>query len=594
MPAARAGLGTVPRSTAPRRHQGASRHATEKTDRLANDELVPDNARAERAERAEREARRVARRLQREEMAIRVSFAVIAPEHRRLFVLRQSLARWHVRTKSVHRALVPAAETPRRGIPGRDLLGPDVFLLARVQARVRGNQQRRRFAHVLRAELALLRAECEDAAAAGVESQAAVAVQAGWRGCLARRRCKQLARRRREEMQRTLAELNLELEIYNAAIEAAQNVYSGTVQRCWRGHAARKQSAALARARDLDRRIAVNCQRHARGCSARRAVARMHRAATVIEACRRGQSGRRAGRHAAHLLSLDREDTRLRAKNAAALFIQRVHRGRSVRVRLRKELEGAILLQSLCRSWLQHVELYEQLWETTATTIQSWWRGMATRERILVAIRGELEDLEAAALLQALVLGKVTKDAFVERRLMLSVAAQAAMATKLQKVWRGIRGRWQFETHIHEDNAAQTIQMIWRERSQSKKIYAEALLMAQSVIRIQSVYRGRLARREKHYGFAQTQCVARLQAWWRGHSARQRYMDDVMQDLAAQMIQGYWKNRLEEREHQQTIDSERAKLRTSFDAVDTDGGGTLDTEEVGQLVSAHALHTTAQ
>ena len=57
-----------------------------------------------------------------------------------------------------------------------------------------------------------------------------------------------------------------------------------------------------------------------------------------------------------------------------------------------------------------------------------------------------------------------------------------------------------------------------------------------------------------------------------------------MQELAAQMIQSHWKKRQEDKEDQRQIELQRAKLRAAFEAVDTDGGGTLDTEEVGQLL----------
>ena len=47
----------------------------------------------------ERRRRRAARRAQREAIALRVSRSVIAPEHRRMHVLRQSLQRWHSRLR---------------------------------------------------------------------------------------------------------------------------------------------------------------------------------------------------------------------------------------------------------------------------------------------------------------------------------------------------------------------------------------------------------------------------------------------------------------------------------------------------------------
>lgn len=78
--------------------------------------------------------RRAARRVHREAMALRVSRSVIAPEHRRMFVLRQSLKRWH--GGAVARA--------RMALRSRQL----ATALVRLQAIVRGRQQRRRCAAV--------------------------------------------------------------------------------------------------------------------------------------------------------------------------------------------------------------------------------------------------------------------------------------------------------------------------------------------------------------------------------------------------------------------------------------------------------------
>ena len=79
--------------------------------------------------------RRAARRVHREAMALRVSRSVIAPEHRRMFVLRQSLKRWH--GGAVARARMALRSTAQHATA-----------LVRLQAIVRGRQQRRRCAAV--------------------------------------------------------------------------------------------------------------------------------------------------------------------------------------------------------------------------------------------------------------------------------------------------------------------------------------------------------------------------------------------------------------------------------------------------------------
>jgi hypothetical protein len=78
-----------------------------------------------------------------------------------------------------------------------------------------------RFAEVLHAELAHLMADCEDAVSTYVQHQAATSIQARWRGCTGRRRFDKEAKLRRQELQRTLADLQAELEMFNATVEAA-------------------------------------------------------------------------------------------------------------------------------------------------------------------------------------------------------------------------------------------------------------------------------------------------------------------------------------------------------------------------------------
>ena len=87
--------------------------------------------------------RRAARRVHREAMALRVSRSVIAPEHRRMFVLRQSLKRWHGGAVARARMALRSLSTP----PAR-WRAQHATALVRLQAIVRGRQQRRRCAAV--------------------------------------------------------------------------------------------------------------------------------------------------------------------------------------------------------------------------------------------------------------------------------------------------------------------------------------------------------------------------------------------------------------------------------------------------------------
>jgi hypothetical protein len=80
--------------------------------------------------------RRAARKVQREAMALRMTRSVLAPELRRMFVLRQSLKRWQsLKRCNAQRALLLFAQHEHA-----------TTALVRLQAIVRGRQARRRCA----------------------------------------------------------------------------------------------------------------------------------------------------------------------------------------------------------------------------------------------------------------------------------------------------------------------------------------------------------------------------------------------------------------------------------------------------------------
>lgn len=203
------------------------------------------------------------------------------------------------------------------------------------------------------------------------------------------------------------------------------------VQRCWRGHVARRHCAELRRVnaqRLLEQRAAVCCQCYARGVTVRRFFRRLHCAASLIQAIWRG----RCARLSARSLKLDKYNEMLQGQHTAAIILQRVYRGRDCRARLRVEQYAAIALQSLCRSWLQHLTLYTHVWDVCAVAIQTRWRGVQTRKRVIGAMRAEIKALEAVALLQALALAKAARDQWA--RMLAQFELEVAMATKLQKV----------------------------------------------------------------------------------------------------------------------------------------------------------------
>lgn len=205
---------------------------------------------------------------------------------------------------------------------------------------------------------------------------------------------------------------------------------------------ARRHCADLRRAKDQSLRelhAAVCFQSYARGVTVRRHLRRLYRAASLIQATWRGCCTRRSARS----LQQDSYNEMMRSQYAAALVLQRVYRGRDCRTRLHREQHASIVLQSLCRSWLQHLKLYSHVWKVSAVVIQKRWRGVQTRKLILSAMRIEIKKLEAVALLQALVLRKAARDEWVRmlaedaalRAMEAQFDLEVAMATKLQKVW---------------------------------------------------------------------------------------------------------------------------------------------------------------
>jgi hypothetical protein len=204
---------------------------------------------------------------------------------------------------------------------------------------------------------------------------------------------------------------------------------------------ARRHCAELRLAKDQglqELHAAVCCQSYARGVTVRRDLRRLQCAASLIQATWRGCCTRRSVRS----LQQDSCNEMLRSQYAAALVLQRTYRGRDCRARLRREQRASITVQSLCRSWLQHLTLYSHVWNVSAAVIQKRWRGVQSRKHILSAMRAEIEKLEAVALLQALVLGKAARDEWVRmlaedaavRAIEAQFELEVAMATKLQKV----------------------------------------------------------------------------------------------------------------------------------------------------------------
>ena len=326
---------------------------------------------------------------------------------------------------------------------------------------------------------------------------AAIVIQTGWRGVLARRefmnsftipRIAEQALKRRSQ----LIAANQESTEKRAAI---------VIQAIWRGVLQRKQYHQLLRGLEE------------------------HRAAIVIQATWRGTLQRREYYQLLHEIDEDK----------AAIVIQSVWRGRLQRreySQLLQEIEmdkAAIVIQSVWRGVLQrkgYSQLLQEIeMEKAAIIIQSAWRGVLQRREYL-QLRKIMGEEHAAIVIQSVWRGVLQRRQYHELR-------QDAAATKVQAAWRAHVAR---TTFLRARNAAICIQSAVRgalARQTAANRRAAIVTIQRQFRRCLGIRRARAVektkRRMAELARVMSQYAARsaaakcIQATWRGHLGRIQY-----------------------------------------------------------------------
>lgn len=364
------------------------------------------------------------------------------------------------------------------------------------------------------------------------------------------------------------------------------------IERAVRGHLGRQK--AWRRKRNLN---AIIIQKHARGNSGRRVAAKLRQeklewdSATMIQNNWRGYEGRKLARVVA------KQQRELKA----ATCVQRAYRGfagrRICRVIARQQLEirVATMIQCMWRtrvarrlisSMKQHIRE-----EEAALLIQVYWRTYClkceAKERV-GAIRREFKRQEAAMCIQCAWRTYKAKKLVQETRLLRA-------ALRVQCAWRCKQGRMstmllrqaKLELAREEKLAASRIQSVFRGKSARKKLREKAE-KEESALKMQCMFRGKQARKElSNRQYLRDQrtkerarqelenlCALRVQRAWRGKQGRLSYhlkmqarrARDEEERIAALRIQTRYRSHSERATylHKQEESRNAAKIQALF------------------------------
>ncbi|GIL67632.1 hypothetical protein Vafri_20977 [Volvox africanus] len=297
------------------------------------------------------------------------------------------------------------------------------------------------------------------------------------------------------------------------------------IQAAWRA----QQGRSLAKRRMLElekstqNRAAMVLQAAVRGHLLRRQMIEYARAAVIIQACWRMAFTRR--RH--------------EAMRVATVKIQAAVRSWFVQRRLREQHRAAATVQRFWRSYLELNAIRAA--RTAAVVMQTAWRARQERSRFLTVCRAAVHmqqnwrlrcQARAAMTLQTYWRMVVARRRFIQNR---------AIIIMLQTRYRCLMAVQQLEG---TKTAAKVIQQSWRCASARRKVAR----------RVEAYYMDRLRREEerlleiaRHYMLS-TAAAKRIQAWWRGLLVRKaflpiwnRHKELARQRRATVVIQSAWR-----------------------------------------------------
>ena len=239
-------------------------------------------------------------------------------------------------------------------------------------------------------------------------------------------------------------------------------------------------------------KAAIDIQRTFRG-SQGRSLARQEKAAINIQRSFRGSQGRTIANHV----------RTQRARQLAAVSIQRVWRGYDQRKRYWFALECSLRIQKLSRGYIVREQLVRE--HAAATTIQSVARGKIASTAY--------KKHGAATRIQAAWRGKFARIAYIVYQ------AEKLAATIIQAAWRGFVGHTDFILTLSDITIAQKMA---RRFLACKKV--TVIRQQKAALDIQRSFRGHQARNEAAV-IRQQKAALDIQRSFRGHQGRTRAAD---------------------------------------------------------------------
>lgn len=413
--------------------------------------------------------------------------------------------------------------------------------LVKIQSLVKGKQQRTRYVKLKCAASILQRRFRELMETNELRSRflqvkhAAIVIQAFWRG--RRQRSMYSEMRRSVILLQSVVRMSFQhkkyLELKHAAVALQRRYHAQqTANRCRRHFL-------------LCRQAAVKIQAAIRGHRVREHMKTLRASVLLAQCLFRGRIQHRAFQETKRATVICQRQFRLKLirrnlhQNYAALLkavviVQAFYRGvrcrkeylrlRDVTVRMqarcrmlqvcrnfRKQKYAVLFIQSCYRAkcLMQNERRKFLMMKVAARKIQATYRMYTTR----CAYRNTISKVVSC---QAAVRGMLTRRVTLRRREELLKVHESAV--KIQSWYKAVTARRWYLCHVH---AACSLQLRWRAELLCRKHVMDYQRLKDTVITIQSVHRGNVARRRFH----QLKAAIKIQAYWRMFCVRKHFRD---------------------------------------------------------------------
>eukprot|EP00163_Fabomonas_tropica_P007870 TRINITY_DN1750_c0_g3_i1.p1 TRINITY_DN1750_c0_g3~~TRINITY_DN1750_c0_g3_i1.p1 ORF type:complete len:1799 (-),score=315.51 TRINITY_DN1750_c0_g3_i1:39-5435(-) len=312
--------------------------------------------------------------------------------------------------------------------------------------------------------------------------------------------------------------------------------------------------------------------------------------------------------------SAAQEKAELLERTLAVVLIQRLFKGWVLRSRFQAKRESAVKIQAAVRGYLTRIHLFRAKHQA-ATKIQSAYRGYVDRKRVIL-IREDLAFRNASATkIQAIVRGMLVRrrwpqikvDLVADKRkrwaaaLTIQTVFRAYFCRKLlkeglkaavdiQRTWRGHVGREITREERRRHQAARDIQSVWRGHKTRRAVAVVRAAVAaekKGALSLQRLFRGFVARRRvARLVERRTDAATRIQTSWRGQLARRevavRRAKQVQRNEAAVQIQRVARGRIARSDYKRQL-AEKRRREAAATAIQSGMRGMMGRKEGNRL-----------